>query len=74
MRNYCFHLKTLEGIDKEVQRRIFKDVKCMYVTTYEEKGKDYIGTIEEHSVLTNKTNSIPFRVPQKIVSYIEDLE
>lgn len=74
MRNYCIHLKTLAGIDKETLRRVFKDVKCMYVTTYEEKGKDFVGTIEEYSTLTNMTNSIPFRVPQKIVSYIEDLE
>lgn len=74
MRNYCFHLKSYEGISDEIKRRIFKDVNCLYVTTYKEVGRDYEGIIEEHSVLTNKTNSIPFRIPQKIVSYIEDVE
>lgn len=74
MRNYCFHLKTLDGIDKETLRRVFKDTQCMYVTTFKESGHDYTGTIEEHSILTNKTNSISFRIPQRIVSYIEDID
>lgn len=74
MRKYRFHLNSYDGVSDEVKRRIFKDVKCLYVTTYKEVGRNYEGEIEEHSVLTNKTNYIPFRIPQKIVSYIEDVE
>lgn len=72
-RNYCLWLSSLKDIDSETLRRVFKDIRCMYITTYQEVGDFIEGTIDESSVLKNSTNYFSFRIPRKSVRLIEEI-
>lgn len=73
MVSYRLRLKSLKGLDNDLKKRVFKDVNYLYVTNYEKVGEYLEGTIEESSLARGTTNYIPFKIPCRLISSIEEV-